>query len=121
MWSSSRASVQVVGDWRHRLHPGLVSNLGKFRRYHYGSVRELLRVIRNKAHHYRELELPVREELGTMPEGFVSYFCTTFPLLFLYVYTVLAVFAGNSREGQCSILKVGACSCGTRKECLAVL
>ena len=40
----------------------LLGNLGKYRRYNYHSVRDLLRVIRNKCNHYRELppELKVR-------------------------------------------------------------
>ncbi|GBG67137.1 hypothetical protein CBR_g81562 [Chara braunii] len=43
------------GPWDEKLSPELLDNLGKYRRYNVRSVRDLLRVIRNKLHHYREL------------------------------------------------------------------
>ena len=43
------ASPAIVGnDWLKRLDKSLVDNLGKYRRYDGTSVRDLLRVIRNK-------------------------------------------------------------------------
>jgi hypothetical protein len=33
----------------------LIANLGRYRRYDYGAVRDLLRVIRNKRNHFREM------------------------------------------------------------------
>eukprot|EP00808_Paulinella_micropora_P019135 g60556.t1 len=99
----------VVGDWRQRILPELLDNLGKFRKYNYGSVRDFLRVIRNKAHHYRELSADVRQRVGSMPDGFVSYFTSAFPHLILYVYAVFAIFVLNSPESRRSLLKNGLC------------
>ena len=42
-------ALEVVGaDWHKPLDRSLVDNLGKYRRYENASVRDLLRVIRNK-------------------------------------------------------------------------
>lgn len=37
---------------------------GKYRRYNYASLQDLLRVIRNKHSHFRELPLDLQERLG---------------------------------------------------------
>lgn len=47
---------------------------GKYRRYNYASLRDLLRVIRNKHSHFRELPLDLQERLGPLPHGFLAYF-----------------------------------------------
>ncbi len=47
-------AAEVVGpDWGLRLDQFLIENLGKYRKYNYATLRDLLRVIRNKSHHYR--------------------------------------------------------------------
>eukprot|EP00457_Paulinella_chromatophora_P001165 gb/GEZN01001167.1/.p1 GENE.gb/GEZN01001167.1/~~gb/GEZN01001167.1/.p1 ORF type:complete len:998 (-),score=86.89 gb/GEZN01001167.1/:191-3184(-) len=100
-----RRAEFVVGDWRQAILPELIDTLGKFRKYNYGTVRDCLRVIRNKAHHYRELSVEVKRDLGTMPDGFLSYFTSAFPCLFLHVYAVFAIFVGNTAESRSIILK----------------
>jgi len=40
-----------------------------FIRYNYNSLRDLLRAIRNKKNHFREMPLEVQELLGSVPEG----------------------------------------------------
>lgn len=57
------------------------SDLRKFRTYKGHSVRDLLRAMRNKKHHYRELPEDVRTSLGHIPEQFVLYFTSRFPLV----------------------------------------
>ena len=37
---------------------------GKYRRYNYGSLRDLLRVIRNKHNHFRELPPELQKKAG---------------------------------------------------------
>lgn len=56
----ARSRYIVDSDWSARLHPDIIENIGKYRRYMYDSVRDLLRVIRNKSHHYRDLPEPVQ-------------------------------------------------------------
>uniref|UniRef100_A0A7N1A0L9 non-specific serine/threonine protein kinase n=1 Tax=Kalanchoe fedtschenkoi TaxID=63787 RepID=A0A7N1A0L9_KALFE len=83
------ASVALGTNWDERLEPLFISNIGRYRRYKYDSVRDILRVMRNKLNHYRELPPDVQELLGPVPEGFDGYFASRFPKLFIEVYNVL--------------------------------
>lgn len=89
------------------------ADLRKFRSYRGGSVRDLLRAMRNKVggtrrptparalllahcwtcapqkHHYRELPPDVQETLGSIPDEFVCYFTSRFPHLLLHTYLAM--------------------------------
>ena len=39
-----------------------------------------------KKHHYRELSGPLKVSLGDIPEGFLEYFTSRFPLLLVHTY-----------------------------------
>uniref|UniRef100_A0A8C0ARW2 Serine/threonine-protein kinase/endoribonuclease IRE1 n=1 Tax=Buteo japonicus TaxID=224669 RepID=A0A8C0ARW2_9AVES len=58
-----------------------------------GSVRDLLRAMRNKKHHYHELPADVRAALGSVPDGFVRYFTSRFPQLLLHTHGAMRVCA----------------------------
>lgn len=73
-------------NWRERLSQGLKNDLGLFRPYNERSVRHLLRAIRNKRHHYRELPEELKRDLGEVPDGFMTYFLSRFPELLPSVY-----------------------------------
>lgn len=73
-------------SWAGKLPPSLLQNLGKYRSYKGDEVRDLLRVIRNKSNHFRELPKNVRDEVGAPPEGFYRYFDDKFPRLLLHAY-----------------------------------
>lgn len=90
-----------------------LADLRKFRSYKGGSVRDLLRAMRNKVghsrrspparalflahcwtcapqkHHYRELPPDVQETLGSIPDEFVCYFTSRFPHLLLHTYLAM--------------------------------
>jgi serine/threonine-protein kinase/endoribonuclease IRE1 len=84
-------AINVVGpDWPARLDKIFVENLGKFRKYDGRSVQDLLRALRNKKHHYQDLPENVRRHVGSMPEGYLSYFTRRYPRLFLHVHAVIA-------------------------------
>ncbi|CAI5483766.1 unnamed protein product, partial [Closterium sp. Yama58-4] len=68
----SKAPGEKGGGWNERVDAALLGNLGKYRRYNFHSVRDLLRVIRNKCNHYRELPPELQELLGPLPDGFES-------------------------------------------------
>ncbi|GAA5994939.1 hypothetical protein JCM5350_005670 [Sporobolomyces pararoseus] len=86
-----RKSSEIVGDdWTKALDRTLLDNLGKYRKYDGSSLRDLLRVLRNKKHHYQDLPEPVRKNLGDLPGGFLSYFTARFPHLLLHVYDTVA-------------------------------
>lgn len=72
--------------WQAALPAPLVADLGRYRRYT-NSVKDLLRVVRNKSHHYRELAPELRVALGgSHPEGFVAFFAARFPALLMACY-----------------------------------
>ncbi|XP_028674786.1 LOW QUALITY PROTEIN: serine/threonine-protein kinase/endoribonuclease IRE1 [Erpetoichthys calabaricus] len=79
----------VKQDWRAQITVPLQTDLRKFRSYKGGSVRDLLRAMRNKRHHYRELPVEVQESLGSIPDNFVRYFTSRFPNLLLHTYCAL--------------------------------
>lgn len=89
----------VRNDWLRHIGHELQKDLQSRRSYRKDSVRDLLRAIRNKKHHYCELKPSLQEELGTMPEGFLTYFCTRFSLLFLHSYIALQMFKNESLLG----------------------
>uniref|UniRef100_A0A452UT51 Serine/threonine-protein kinase/endoribonuclease IRE1 n=1 Tax=Ursus maritimus TaxID=29073 RepID=A0A452UT51_URSMA len=82
-----RAVVKM--DWRENITVPLQTDLRKFRTYKGGSVRDLLRAMRNKKHHYRELPAEVRETLGSLPDDFVRYFTSRFPHLLSHTYRAM--------------------------------
>ncbi|XP_068100352.1 serine/threonine-protein kinase/endoribonuclease IRE2 [Hyperolius riggenbachi] len=85
--AAARSVVRV--NWRLHISVPLQTDLRKFRSYRGNSVRDLLRAMRNKKHHYHELPPEVQETLGTIPEEFVSYFTSRFPLLLLHTHQAL--------------------------------
>ncbi|CAI9276362.1 unnamed protein product [Lactuca saligna] len=85
----SKGSVALGGKWDEKMEPEFINNIGRYRRYKYNGVRDLLRVIRNKLNHYRELPKEIQELLGGVPEGFNDYFGSRFPKLLMEVYNVM--------------------------------
>lgn len=80
-------SLEVVqGNWYARLDKNFIDNLGKYRKYNGASILDLLRALRNKKHHYQDLPDNVQGALGPLPGGFLSYFCSRFPLLLIHAY-----------------------------------
>jgi serine/threonine-protein kinase/endoribonuclease IRE1 len=56
----STAPVALGGKWDEKMEPTFLANIGRYRRYKFDSVRDLLRVMRNKLNHYRELPLEIQ-------------------------------------------------------------
>lgn len=85
----STAPVALITKWDEKMEPAFLNNIGRYRRYKFNSIRDLLRVMRNKLNHYRELPLEIQEILGPVPEGFDGYFASRFPKLLIEVYKVM--------------------------------
>ncbi|KAM4023732.1 serine/threonine-protein kinase/endoribonuclease IRE2 [Anomaloglossus baeobatrachus] len=83
------ARLVVRVNWRLHITVPLQTDLRKFRSYRGNSVRDLLRAMRNKKHHYHELPADVQETLGSVPDEFVAYFTSRFPLLLLHTHQAL--------------------------------
>ena len=84
-----RPLIQSGVGWDSLLCQDLVQELqGKLQRrsYQKDSARDLLRVIRNKHNHFREMPADLRERMGPVPEGYYRYFATRFPGLLMAVY-----------------------------------
>ena len=79
--SLSTWAIGTDTGWLNLLDPVVVDNLTKYRKYDPLSLRDLLRVVRNKSSHYRELPVDVQKKLGSLPEGFLNYFEKRFPNL----------------------------------------
>lgn len=91
------ASAVLGSRWDRRLDVLLLEDLGKFRKYDTASVRDLLRVIRNKRHHFHELSAPLKEAMGSIPDQFMSYFDARFPHLVLHcAYVARRYLAGEA-------------------------
>lgn len=69
-----------------RLDSDFLDNLGRYRKYRPDSLRDILRVIRNKHNHFRELPDHLQAKLGPLPDGFLrsargpGLFCSRFLL-----------------------------------------
>ena len=61
-------------SWDERLDRGLIDDVSKWRRYDVASVRDCLRVLRNKRHHWHELPNHVQQLLLPFPSGLDLYF-----------------------------------------------
>ncbi|KAM8960391.1 serine/threonine-protein kinase/endoribonuclease IRE2 [Pelodytes ibericus] len=85
--SGARNVVRI--NWRLHISVPLQTDLRKFRSYRGNSVRDLLRAMRNKKHHYHELPADVQETLGSVPDEFVFYFTSRFPHLLLHTHRAL--------------------------------
>ncbi|XP_076074287.1 serine/threonine-protein kinase/endoribonuclease IRE1-like [Mytilus galloprovincialis] len=79
----------VKFDWRKHISEELQNDLRKFRTYKGENIRDLLRAMRNKKHHYRELPEDLKRSLGAIPDQFVQYFTSRFPKLLIHTYNAL--------------------------------
>ncbi|CAH1180370.1 unnamed protein product [Phaedon cochleariae] len=89
----SDAQQVVRTDWRMHIHDEVASDLKKYRSYNGSSVRDLLRALRNKKHHFRELSAEAQYILGKDSETFTLYWLDRFPLLFSHTWTVMQCVA----------------------------
>ncbi|KAL0213609.1 hypothetical protein RCL1_007235 [Eukaryota sp. TZLM3-RCL] len=87
---------KVVGStgWMALFDSTFLAELGKHRKYNSNSVRDLLRVVRNKKNHYRDLSHELRQYLGPLPSGYLNYFTSRFPKLVMCCVVFL-------RSNQC--------------------
>jgi len=77
-------------DWRLRLESELQEDLRKFRNYKDG-IKDLLRALRNKRHHFRDLTIEARNILGDTPDSFFQYWSRAFPNLLRITYEAVSL------------------------------
>lgn len=84
-----RNAASVVGTaWDTVLDDDLVSNVQRFRTYDPSSVRDLLRLIRNKYHHFEELPDHLKASMGSKTDGLSVYFEKRFPALLVHCFNM---------------------------------
>lgn len=105
----------IRGNWHTHISVPLQTDLRRFRSYKGTSVRDLLRAMRNKKHHYRELPTEARLALGHIPDNFVQYFTTRFPRLLLHTHNAMRSCASESL-----FLPYYATASGVGEPCLGV-
>ncbi|XP_077279454.1 serine/threonine-protein kinase/endoribonuclease Ire1 isoform X2 [Temnothorax americanus] len=92
---------RVTGDdWRLYIDLEVAADLRKYRSYRGESVRDLLRALRNKKHHYRELSPKAQESLGEIPNEFTEYWTSRFPCLLGHVWCAMQNFRHESSLKQ---------------------
>lgn len=88
-WNLERNASKIVGlSWEKVLDPELISNTSKFRTYDPSSIRDCLRMIRNKYHHYDELPLNLKRKIGPTADGLMYYIDEKFPRLLIHCYNI---------------------------------
>ncbi|KAL7576060.1 hypothetical protein ACA910_000844 [Epithemia clementina (nom. ined.)] len=84
-----RNAADIVGTaWDTSLDEELVNNVQRFRTYDPSSVRDLLRLIRNKYHHFEELPNRLKSLMGSKTDGLCMYFEKRFPSLLIHCFNV---------------------------------
>jgi serine/threonine-protein kinase/endoribonuclease IRE1 len=84
-----RNAAKVVGlAWDSQLDEQLVGNVQRFRTYDPSSVRDLLRLIRNKHHHFDELPEDIKAAMASSTDGLARYFESRFPRLLIHCFNV---------------------------------
>ncbi|XP_014471160.1 PREDICTED: serine/threonine-protein kinase/endoribonuclease IRE1 [Dinoponera quadriceps] len=86
----------IENDWISYIDVEVASDLRKYRSYSGHSMRDLLRALRNKKHHYRELSPKAQESLGEIPVQFTEYWLSRFPYLLCHVWCAMQSFRGES-------------------------
>ena len=82
-----RNAALIVGtSWDTKLDPGFFSHVIKFRKYDPYSVRDCLRLIRNRCHHFDELPSDLKERICPNQEEMMKYFESLFPNLLMHCY-----------------------------------
>ena len=67
----SHGAAAFGESWGAQLSSSLMHELSRFRDYKYTSLRDLLRVIRNKRGHFYEMSEDMQRQMGPLPEGFL--------------------------------------------------
>lgn len=88
--SIERRRAEIVnGNWLQNLDEHVQEDLRKHRTYKGSSVRDLLRALRNKRHHYNELSEITKLMYGRIPDQFVDYWTSRFPQLLIHSWTAM--------------------------------
>jgi serine/threonine protein kinase len=84
-----RQASRIVGtSWDTKIDSRLLNNVQKFRSYDTSSVRDCLRLLRNKHHHYDELPSDLKDSVIPTQGSLLQYFEERFPNLLYHCYSI---------------------------------
>jgi serine/threonine-protein kinase/endoribonuclease IRE1 len=80
-------------------HSAVLEDAGRYRSYDFASVRDLLRLVRNKRHHFHELPAAAQAVLAPLPGGLLRYVEAAFPALLMHCYAA----ASEHLQGEAAL------------------
>ncbi|CAL3962042.1 unnamed protein product [Diplocarpon coronariae] len=83
------ASAVCRQDFLKHLGKEFVESMGKQRKYTGTKLLDLLRALRNKRNHYEDLSEKLKEHVGPLPDGYLSFWTRRFPNLLITCWTVI--------------------------------
>ena len=87
IFAIEKGAFEVFGtSWEKKLDPELMDASLSRRTYDPSSVRDILRMIRNKHHHYDELPSSLKNRIGSSTDGLSRYITKQFPRLLMHCY-----------------------------------
>jgi serine/threonine-protein kinase/endoribonuclease IRE1 len=87
IFAIEKGAFEVFGtSWEKKLDPELMDASLSRRTYDPSSVRDILRMIRNKHHHYDELPSSLKSRIGSSTDGLSRYITKQFPRLLMHCY-----------------------------------
>lgn len=79
----------VKGNWLENVDEHIQEDLLKHRTYKGNTVRDLLRALRNKKHHYNELPDITKMMYGRVPDQYYDYWTQRFPKLLIHSWMAM--------------------------------
>lgn len=76
-------------DFLKPLGKEFVESMGKQRKYTGTKLLDLLRALRNKKNHYEDMPDKLKEHVGALPEGYLSFWTRRFPNLLITCWNVV--------------------------------
>ena len=87
IFAIEKGAFEIFGtSWEKKLDPELMDASLSRRTYDPSSVRDILRMIRNKHHHYDELPSSLKSRIGSSTDGLSRYIDRQFPRLLMHCY-----------------------------------
>jgi len=77
------------GDFLKPLGKDFVESMGKQRKYTGSRLLDLLRALRNKKNHYEDMPDQLKERVGPLPDGYLSFWTRKFPNLLIVCWNIV--------------------------------
>ena len=85
----AHAAGVVNGDFLKHLPREFVDSLGKQRKYTGTRLLDLLRALRNKRNHYEDMPESLKKTVGSLPDGYLTFWACRFPNLLIVCWNVV--------------------------------